>query len=135
MFELRHKLPNNWMKTSGLRTWVETLASPQSLLQKLILSNSTQNLHKNKHQSFMVLSNFAWFSYLLPSYHFIDCLYNLFAHNLFQFPSNLKILIFFQSLCQAFIGNVNKTSYGKVLNLTVFCRHYFACLFYVKNWY
>lgn len=36
----------------------------QSSLQKLIFGNNCQNLCKSRYQSFLVLPNFAWFSYV-----------------------------------------------------------------------
>lgn len=41
-------------------------ASIQSPLQKLISGESVQKLCKNKYQRFLVLSNFALFSYFRP---------------------------------------------------------------------
>lgn len=36
-------------------------------LQKLIFGDIDQNLHQRRYQSFLVLSNFAWFSCFLPN--------------------------------------------------------------------
>ena len=48
-------------------SWVETLVSVQSPLQKLIFGNSCQNLCESRYQSFSVLSSFTWFCYFLQS--------------------------------------------------------------------
>ena len=42
---------------------MESQTNLQSSLQILIFDNSSQNLHKSRCQSFLVLSNFAWISY------------------------------------------------------------------------
>ena len=54
-----NKLGNE--KTSKLRGQT---GSCQSSLQKLIFGNNCQNAYKSRYQSFLVLPNFAWFSYV-----------------------------------------------------------------------
>ena len=41
------------------QNWMETQASVQSPLEKIILGNSGQNLHKSRYQSFLALYAFA----------------------------------------------------------------------------
>ena len=46
--------------------WIEAKAIVQFPLRKVIFGNIGQNLHKTRYQSFLVLSNFASFSYFWP---------------------------------------------------------------------
>ena len=71
------------------------------------------------------------------SYYFVyDSLQkNTYANDSSQFLSNFNIFMFFINLnpFQAIETNIKSANCKKVTNLTVFCKHYLACLFQVKN--
>ena len=58
--------PQNSTKTFIKRT-ISQKTSAYSLFYKLIFCNSSHKLHRIRFQSFLVLSNFAWFLYLVPN--------------------------------------------------------------------
>ena len=49
----------------------DTQVTVQSPLQKLVYGNSIQNLLKSRHQSFLVLPDFAWFSFFFFVKYFV----------------------------------------------------------------
>ena len=48
------------MEKKNIKYGVERQDSVQSLIQKLVLGNNGQELHKSKDQDFLVLPNLAW---------------------------------------------------------------------------
>ena len=89
--ELRLKILENKKRQRKSHICVETEASSQFPLSKIIFGKSSQNLRNGRYWSFLVLPTFAFLTFGKIFWH---CLANqIFAHNLPQSLSHLNIVI------------------------------------------
>ena len=97
--------------------WVETQPSAQSPFKKLNFTNSSPKSRKNGYQTFLDLSSFTGFLYLVPN--FLSRILDT------KFQLTPTVLIFFDQICPKRVSPDKKGKFG-------LARASMVVIFYIK---